>query len=151
MPEKTLVEKIITGIGSTASLVIHTALFVGFFLLSLFGFISWDEMLIVLTTIVSLEAIYLAIFIQMTVNRQAQELAEVSEDVEDIQKDVEGIQEDVEDIQKDVEGIQEDVEEITEEGEAESDMENHQALVLEHLTQDIHRVLADLEQLKKRG
>jgi uncharacterized protein YoxC len=79
--------------------------------LRFFGFSSADVLLI-LTTIVSLEAIYLSIFIQITVNRQARELEEVSEDIEEIQEDVDEIQEDVEEIQENVDEIQEDVEEI---------------------------------------
>ena len=71
----------------------------------LFGFSSSD-ILLVLTTIVSLEAIYLSIFIQMTVNKHAEELEEVSEDIEEIQEDVDEIQKDVDEIQEDVEEIQ---------------------------------------------
>lgn len=108
------VEKITTGVGSVPSLILHTLVFAGFFFLALSDTVSWDTMLLVLTTIVSLEAIYLAIFIQMTVNRQAKELAEVSEDVEDIQEDIEEISQDVDEIQKDVDEIQENVDEIQE-------------------------------------
>ena len=61
--------------------------------------VSASDILLILTTIVSLEAIYLSIFIQITVNRQSAELEEVSEDIEEIQEDVEEIQEDVEEIQ----------------------------------------------------
>jgi uncharacterized membrane protein len=100
-------------IGSIQSLIVHTLLFVSAFLLVVFG-APLDRVLLVLTTLVSLEAIYLSIFIQMSVNRQALRLREVSEDIEEIQDDVEEIQEDVEEIQEDVEEIQEDVEEIQE-------------------------------------
>ncbi len=112
-------------IGSTASLVAHTVLFVGAFLLVLFG-IPFDRVLLVLTTLVSLEAIYLSIFIQMSVNRHESQLHEVSEDIEELSEDieeisddVEEIQEDIEDISEDVEDIQEDIEEIQEEIEEE--------------------------------
>lgn len=119
-------------IGSLPSLILHTFFFVGIFSLSVFGF-TFDQIMLILTTAVSLEAIYLSIFIQMTVNRQSEQIAEVSEDVEeisedveeiskdidDIQEDVEGISEDVEEISKDIDGIQEDVEEISEEIEEE--------------------------------
>ena len=149
-----MVEKIISGVGSVTSLIIHTFLFASCFVLASFGVVSWDTMLLVLTTLVSLEAIYLAIFIQMSVNRQSQELAEVSEDVEDIQEDIEEISQDVDEIQKDVDVIQEDVDEIQEDVEEinEDDEENrHDAHVatLERLTQDVRRLLDDLEQLKK--
>lgn len=45
--------------------------------------------MLILTTAVSLEAIYLAIFIQMTVNRTSESLEEVEEDIEDLQEDIE--------------------------------------------------------------
>lgn len=158
MPQKTFVEKIIGGVGSVASLIVHTLLFIISFALAITGLVSWNTMLLVLTTIVSLEAIYLAIFIQMSVNRQAVELAEVSEDVEDIQEDIEGISQDVDEIQKDVDEIQEDVDEIQEDVEeinedetAEGATERQHALVLEQLTADVRRLLVDLEHLKKKG
>ena len=148
MLQKIPVERITAGIGSVASLIMHTVVFMSSFLLAISGFISWSFMLLVLTTIVSLEAIYLAIFIQMTVNRQARELAEVSGDVEDIQEDIEEISQDVDEIQKDVDEIQEDVEEISDEtGEQH---EQQQTAVLEQLMRDVQRMLADLEQLKKK-
>lgn len=100
-------------IGSKASLVLHTIFFVASFVLILFG-VDVDTVLLILTTIVSLEAIYLSIFIQMTVNRHARRLKAVSRDIEEIQEDVEEIQEDVEEIQEDVEEIEKDVDEIQE-------------------------------------
>ena len=117
-------------VGSPASLVIHTTLFIGTFVLILLG-INANTVLLVLTTIVSLEAIYLSIFIQMTVNRNthhlnavAEEVEEISDDIDEIQEDIDEIQEDVgeisedvEEIQKDIDEIQEDVEEISEDTE----------------------------------
>lgn len=101
-------------IGSTSSLVFHTLLFLVAFLLPVLHIMEFDKMLLVLTTIVSLEAIYLAIFIQMSVNKNSQDIEEIQEDIEEIQEDVEEMQEDVEEIQEDVEEIQEDVEELHE-------------------------------------
>ncbi|MFA7191685.1 MAG: hypothetical protein WC089_00065 [Candidatus Paceibacterota bacterium] len=124
-------------IGSTNSILVHTALFMMSFMLYFIGF-DLSNILLVVTTIVSLEAIYLSIFIQMSVNRQARKLHAVSRDIEEIQENVEEIQEDVEEIQedvgeiekdvdeiqKDVDEIQEDVEEIQEDvGEIEKDMD----------------------------
>ncbi len=107
-------------IGSPVSLVLHSLFFVGIFTLQWAGY-SFEEIMLILTTVVSLEAIYLSIFIQITVNHQAMKLTEVSadveeisEDVEDISEDVEGISEDVEEISKDLDDIQEDVKEISE-------------------------------------
>ncbi len=99
-------------IGSTDSILIHTAMFIVSFVLYFFG-IPLDEILLVVTTIVSLEAIYLSIFIQMSVNRQERRLHAVARDVGEIEKDVDEIQKDVDEIQEDVEDIQEeDIEEI---------------------------------------
>jgi uncharacterized protein YoxC len=98
-------------VGSTQSLVVHTGLFIFSGTLVLLG-AQLDKVLLVLTTIVSLEAIYLSIFIQMSVNRQGRRLHAVSKDIEEIQEDVEGIEKDVDEIQKDVDEIQEDVEGI---------------------------------------
>jgi len=80
-------------IGSPVSLVFHTLLFAATFVAGFLG-IDWDEILLVLTTAVSLEAIYLAIFIQMSVNRTTESLREVEADIDEIQEDVEEIQED---------------------------------------------------------
>ena len=88
-------------IGSTQSIVVHTILFIAIFGLRIFDFSSSD-ILLILTTLVSLEAIYLSIFIQMTVNVHQKELEEVSEDIEEIQEDVQEIQEGVEEIQEEV-------------------------------------------------
>jgi len=100
-------------IGSPLSLVVHTCFFVGIFSLQWFGF-GFDQIMLILTTAVSLEAIYLSIFIQMTINHQAHKLTAVSKDVEEISDDVEEISDDVEEISKDIDDIQEDVEEISE-------------------------------------
>ncbi len=102
-------KKLTHWIGSPQSIIFHTIFFVIIFGLRFFGFSS-EDVLLILTTIVSLEAIYLSIFIQMTVNKQAKELEEVSEDIEEIQEDVDEIQKDVDEIQEDVEEIQGDKE-----------------------------------------
>lgn len=100
-------------VGSVWSLIVHTFLFIGAFLLVLEG-APLDRVLLILTTIVSLEAIYLSIFIQMSVNHHSRALANVEKDIDEIQEDVEEIAEDVEDIQEAHEEIQEDIEEIQE-------------------------------------
>ena len=140
--DRTKVEQVTTWIGSISSLVVHTIIFMASFILSVLHIVSWSFMLLVLTTLLSLEAIYLAIFIQMTVNRQAFELAEVSEDVEDIQEDIQEITEDVED-------IQEDIEEISEE-DAHGRASDQQAVMLASITKDIRRLLEELEELKEK-
>jgi len=165
------IERAIVWIGSPTSLVIHSLIFIAFFAVSILKWVAWDLMLLVLTTLVSLEAIYLAIFIQMTVNRQSQSLKEVEEDVGDIQEDieelgenVEELGENVEDLKEDVEDIQEDIEELGEDlkedaeetpeeraelSEAEK-REKKQAETLEALTNDVRAILKSLESMKSR-
>jgi len=100
-------------IGSTTSIIFHSIFFVGIFALQWLNF-SFDQILLILTTAVSLEAIYLSILIQMTVNYHSHKLAEVSEDVEDISEDVEEISKDIDDIQENVDDISEEVGDIGE-------------------------------------
>ena len=150
-------------IGSTESLLIHTALFVTSFTLYFWG-IAFEKILLVVTTIVSLEAIYLSIFIQMSVNRQARKLhavaldveeiqegvEEIEKDVEEIQKDVEEIQEDVEEIEKDVGEIQEDVEEIQEEDKIEEEEEKKDEEVLTRIEDTLGKLIEEIIELKKQ-
>jgi uncharacterized protein YoxC len=165
----TLTERVTTWIGSRASLIIHTIIFIAFFLAVAFKLLTFETMLLILTTAVSLEAIYLAIFIQMTVNRNTQSLREVEEDIDEIQEDVEELGEDLDEIQEDIGEIQEDVEEMSEDiDEIQEDVEElneeeeeqikkastarskaTEAELLEKLSQDVARLLTDLEALKK--
>jgi hypothetical protein len=79
-------------VGTPLSLLIHTIAFGGILALGLFGY-DFRTVNIVLTTWLSIEAIYLAIFIQMTVNRNTETIEDLQEDVEDIQEDVEDLEE----------------------------------------------------------
>ena len=133
--------KFIKWIGSPRSLFIHTVFFVVMIMLA-FSDIGFDKVMLVLTTIVSLEAIYLSIFIQMTVNKHGEELEEVSEDIDEIQKDVDEIQEDVDEIQKDVDEIQEDVEDIEEE---------KPKIIFEKIEKNLQDLMAEISELKKRN
>lgn len=159
-----ITERITRGVGSVTSLVVHTVVFISSFGAVVFGFLDIDTMLLVLTTILSLEAIYLAIFIQMTVNENTQSLREVEEDIDEIQEDVEElgedldeIQEDIEEItedmgeiQEDLEEINEDIEELSEEDKEEEKREQQQAVNLEQLTASVRQILEDLEGMKKK-
>jgi len=129
-------------IGSTESLIIHTVLFAVSFMLYFWG-IPLDEILLVVTTIVSLEAIYLSIFIQMSVNRQARKLYAVARDVEEIQEDVEGIEKDVDEIQKDVEEIQED-----DENEEIEDKKDEEMLI--RIEDTLGKLIEEVIELKKQ-
>ncbi len=138
-------------IGSPTSLVVHTVFFISVFGLQRFGF-SFEQTMLILTTAVSLEAIYLSLFIQMTVNRQARQIEEVSDDVDDIQedveeisKDVDGIQEDVEEISKDIDEMLEDVDSIQENTEEiNADMEGiHEHI--EHIKENVEDLSEEFE------
>lgn len=151
-----LIEAFTRGIGSIASIIVHTLIFAGVLLLGVLELTTWDTVLLVLTTAVSLEAIYLAIFIQMSVNQNTQSLKAVEEDVDEIQEDVEEIQEDVDEIQKDVDEIQEDVDEIQEdvveiqEGDVEDEYRDlQQQRALEGISQRLHQLLEDFDKIKK--
>lgn len=150
--------KMTESIGSPTSLIVHSVLFVVIFALYFFG-ITFQNILLILTTAVSLEAIYLAIFIQMTVNRNTQSLEEVEEDIDEIQKDVDEIQEDVDEVQKDIDEIQVDVDEIQKdvdsieeditEEESEEEHKQHQQETLRRLETTLQKLLSDVETLKK--
>ena len=163
-PQETRLEKIAIAftnwIGSIQSLFVHTLLFIGTFVLAILG-VPLATVLLVLTTVVSLEAIYLAIFIQMSVNRNSAQLREVEKDIDEIQEDVEEIQEDVEEISEDVEEIQEDVEEISEdieeiqeeekEEEREEELEKKKnAQALAKLEKTLTELLKEIDALKKK-
>lgn len=129
-------------IGTPLSVFIHTILFIGIFALTLVGY-TVDSILLILTTAVSLEAIYLAIFIQMTVNRSAASIESVRDDVEDIQEDVEGLESDIEDISEDIDVIQ------TEHSDDEGDEHTKANNTLEQIEIQLQKVISELEQLKK--
>jgi len=100
-------DKITRAVGSIGSIIFHTLFFIASFGLYFFG-IDLNLILMVVTTVVSLEAIYLAIFIQMSVNQHSITLEDVAEDIDEIQEDIDEIQEDVDEIQEDIDGIQGD-------------------------------------------
>ena|SRR3989344_8556625 len=60
-------------LGSNTSILLHTVIFQFFLILIILGF-DTDTIMLFLTTIVSLEAIYLSIFIQRTTNKQSEKL-----------------------------------------------------------------------------
>jgi methyl-accepting chemotaxis protein len=135
-------------IGTPQSIVVHSLLFAGIFLLRLFG-VDIDSILLILTTAVSLEAIYLAIFIQMTVNKNTQSLADVEEDIEDIQEDFEDFSEDFEDLSEEVEDISEDIDKMQVNEAQEEKQEAHTQESLDAIVQQLQQMLKDIEQLKK--
>lgn len=114
---KTRLDSLVTWVGTPASLVAHTIFFVFMLSLRLFG-VSASDVMLILTTVVSLEAIYLNIFIQMGVNRQADEQAEtrsvLSSEISSLHETVEEVQETMEEVQETMEDVQETIDESPE-------------------------------------
>ncbi len=131
---------ITTSIGTPVSVIVHSAVFGSFFLLLLVG-VSLDRVLLVLTTVLSIEAIYLSLFIQITVNRNTKSLEEVEEDIEEIQEDVEGLEEMQEEISEEIDDIQaEDIKEDMREEEAKISLKN--------IEDDLEKLVSDISSLK---
>jgi peptidoglycan hydrolase CwlO-like protein len=150
------IDSFIKWIGSIPSLLIHTFLFLSCFIAGIIWG-NWDTILLVLTTIVSLEAIYLSIFIQMSVNRNTlslqaveKDIDEIQEDVEDVAEDVDKIHENVEDIAEDVDELQEDVEELQEDDKLEESQEEQDKRLMKDIQDNLAKISADLEMLKKK-
>ncbi len=131
-------------VGSLQSIVVHTVIFIASFAGVWLGILAFDRMLLVLTTLLSLEAIYLAIFIQMTINEQAA-------DIDEIQEDIDEIQEDVEEMQEDVEEMQEDVEEMSEEDKEEEVRAAAEGKTLEQIHAGLQKLMQDVERLQNRN
>ena len=153
-----MADSVISWIGSTSSLVFHTLLFITSFLLPLFKVVDFEEMLLVLTTIVSLEAIYLSIFIQMSIKKSNKHIEVIKEDVNEIQEDIDEIQEDIDEIQEDIDEIQEDIDEIADDEDEDEHKEKAQKVILKsnvsnnkqeikELKAKIHDLQAKLEDL----
>lgn len=159
--QKNKTNQVIKWLGSNKSLWTHSIFFVGIFILYFFGF-SIDKILLILTTLVSLEAIYMAIFIQISVNRTNESLEEVEADVAEIQEDVEEIQEDVGELQEDVEDLGENVEEIqgdideiaVEEKEIDqsaTELKNTSSVLLSNMEKQLQLLVKEIEELKKNN
>lgn len=131
-------------IGSPQSIAIHTAVFLLSFITVWFGVFSFDRMLLVLTTLLSLEAIYLSLFIQMTVNYTTQSIAEVEQNIDEIQEDVGEIQEDIGE-------LQEDVSEMSEDEQAEQETEAKQKKTLDEIHAGLQKLMQEVERLQSRS
>lgn len=124
--------KIIRWVGTPYSIILHTLFFILIPMLTFLGF-ELRTVLLIFTTWLSIEAIYLAIFIQMSVNKNTESLEDVEEDIEDIQEDVQGLEGEVEEISEDI-----DEDELA-----------HKALL--NIASEIKNIQTDLEILKKKG
>ena len=136
-------------LGSTVSLAIHTLVFASCFALILLGFPP-ERVLLALTTAVSLEAIYLSLFIQIAVNRTTESLEAVEEDVAEIVEDVAEIEKSVDEIEEDIAGIEKSVDEIEEDiAEIEKSVDEIEEDVAE-IEKDVDEIEKDEEEARKR-
>ena len=145
-------------VGSPSSILAHTIFFVACFVAAYIHLITFDRMLLVLTTVGSLEANYPAILIQISINSANEaieeiekDVDEIQEDVDEIQEDVEGIEKDVDEIQEDVDELQEDVEEMTEEEKEEEKKEKADEATLVDIQKNLKQLMKDIESLQKKS
>lgn len=138
---RSIAEKTTTWVGSPSSLIVHTILFGLAFMFVLFG-ANLDTVLLILTTVVSLEAIYLAIFIQMSVNRQALSLENVEDDIDEIQAEVKEIGDDVDELSDDVDEIAKDVDELSEDV-------DEIAKDIDDISEDVDEIAKDVDEISE--
>jgi low affinity Fe/Cu permease len=137
-------------IGSPESIFIHTLVFAVTIGLLVANIFPLAVLLLIFNTAVSLEAIYLALFIQMTVNYTTATIEGVEQDIDEIQVDIGEMQEDVEEIQEDVDELQEDVEEMSEEEIEEEAGEVKQQRTLEQIHEGLQKLMLDVEKLQSK-
>lgn len=83
-------------IGTPQSFLFHTIVFTtSLLIIPTMGLQTW---LLMLTTVVSIEAIYLSIFIQMAVNSQKRHLKQLKTYTKDVADDIDDILEDTEEL-----------------------------------------------------
>lgn len=123
-PLEKLSLKITEWIGTPVSIIIHSLVFVIFASLIWAG-LDFNRVILIWNTTVSLEAIYLALFIQMTVNRHSESLEDLEEEVEEISDDIEDIQED-------------------------EDEEIKKIATLDHVERGLQQLIKEVESLKQK-
>ncbi len=139
--DESMAVQITQWVGTPKSIILHSLFFVGIFSLKFLG-IETENILLILTTLVSLEAIYLSIFIQMSININTRSLKAVEEDVDELQKDVEGIEDDVEEISEDIDKIQAD--------EDDEDFEKNATKLIEKMEVQMQTIINELNALKQK-
>jgi peptidoglycan hydrolase CwlO-like protein len=140
---------VVNWIGSPESVIVHSIIFAVAFASVLFNFLPFVTLLLILNTVISLEAIYLALFNQLAINYANEGIDAVGKDIDELQEDVEEIQEDVGEISEDVDELQEDVEEMSEEDKAEEAADIAHQKALSDIQNDLRKLMSDIEKLKK--
>jgi peptidoglycan hydrolase CwlO-like protein len=99
---KDIPDILVRWVGTTNSLIVHSIFFLLSFLSHWIFGLSIDLVLLVLTTVVSLEAIYLAIFIQRSVNQQATRLEDVEDALDDVGESLDDVEESIDDVEESI-------------------------------------------------
>lgn len=115
-------QEIISAVGTFKSLILHTIFFLVMLSLPLFFGVDSTLSLLILTTVVSLEAIYLNIITLMGVNRHADEQAKTHLVLSNIEETIDDIEETIDDVQETIEDVQETIDE--EETQTEQNLKN---------------------------
>lgn len=142
---------IIRWTGTPWAILVHTLVFASFFGLIFLG-VDSDSIMLILTTAVSLEAIYLSLFIQMSVNKNTESLSEVEEDIDRTQEDVEDIEGALSTVATSMKEIEEDVEDISEDvddDEVQTNELKKQVLLLSHEISELKSLLVELKENNK--
>jgi septal ring factor EnvC (AmiA/AmiB activator) len=127
-------DKVMSWVGTTNSIVFHTIFFVFVFASHwVFGW-SFDTILLALTTLVSLEAIYLAIFIQRAVNQQSIRLDEVEETLDDVEDSIDDVEEALDDVEESLTETEGDI----------ADIASH---TVKQMEQPLDEVMAELRKI----
>lgn len=134
--DKSVSSKFTYWLGTPISIIVHTIFFASMFTLVLFGW-NLQDMLLALTTGLSIEAIYLALFIQMSVNKASESLEDVEESLEDVEEDIDTIEKDIDAIQLDEKNDDKYDEEV--------------AATLKTIEKRLGRLQEDLDVLRKKG
>jgi len=98
---------IIEWIGSTSSIIIHSVIFFITLISHWIFHFNFDNVLLVLTTVVSLEAIYLSIFIQRSVNQHSTRLEEVEESLDGVEESLDDVEQSIDDVEESLDDVEE--------------------------------------------
>jgi F0F1-type ATP synthase membrane subunit b/b' len=141
----TISDRITIWVGSTVSLLIHTIWFLLAF--SSHWFFGWgfDFILLVLTTVVSLEAIYISIFIQRAVNQQSIRLHDVEESIDDVEEALDDVEEALDDVEEALDDVEETLSEEEEEEKAANDLRPS----MEELMKEMRALLEEMKATDK--
>lgn len=101
-------------LGTIQSVVIHSIIFASFYCSAWIFPSQSDHIISLFTNLLSIEAIYLSVFIQLSVNRNNEHVEQIKEDVSELNENIDDIAEDMSELNENVDDIAEDVSEINE-------------------------------------